>query len=512
MTTYNLRTDRTVLPEPSLPAIGAAGSSYTDPIFGTKITRVTDQAFAQSIGAPKRSFSTGSGSEQLTWSSDSSAFIVQDLGGGVWIPFTATGSKIPTPDTYFLPLNGPAFSVTEPMVLFGRSRDDKSLCKYNLTTQQLTTVVDFPNTATGEVSPSANGRVATFGNGGQDVATEVYVWDGSKLRTLNTLTGKVDGSSLNSTEVKWGFGVHNVRINASGRFVIITTHELNSVIPSSPMCIWDLEQNSAWSLEPTFSGHKVSGWNQLINQDSAGGQWDDMQYVIRNLDRSGSLQNLINPVLSQRLTDPTHGQDSHLSWINDKGNNEPVLVSAYRGADITEPWRPWTNEIILIATDGSGTVWRVCHHRTVYTDFWDGPHGIISPDGTKVIFTSNMGQSLGVGEFGGFRQDVFMATLSGSFTPPPTTAIVSGKVLKNSGLPLSGALILLKTTGQKTYKAYTKADGSFSFTVPNNLGYALIPVASEYWVYTPCFKGIKLNGDSPANDFVATASNELVPR
>jgi hypothetical protein len=398
--------------------IGPAGTSYIDPVFGTKITRITDEAFSASIGTPGQSWSTGSGSEQNTFASDRSAFIVEGLNGAVWVPFSANGAKIPTPDFYWLPLNGPAFSYNDPTVLYGRSRDDRSLCKYGLYTQQLTKIVDFPNLVSGEVSPSANDRIATFGKGGQDTATEVYVWDGSRLHVLDTVTGKVDGVAIISPGMVWGIGVHNVRIDKSGRFVVITTAELLNK-PASPIAIWDLEQDAVWSLESAFSGHKVGGFGTLINQDVAPDtQWDDMQFVIRNLDRSDVQQNLIFPLLEQKLSSPLNGQDSHLSWNNHQGGYEPVLVSAYRNAGNTEPWRPWVNELLLIATDGSGTVYRVCHHRSVYKDFWDGPHAIISPDGTQALFTSNMGESLGQDEFGGFRKDVFRVELKQSVTSP----------------------------------------------------------------------------------------------
>lgn len=420
---YNLRTDRNVTPEPSLPTIGPAGSSYTDPVFNTKITRVTDPAFSASIGAPKRAFSTGSGGEQNTWNKDSTAFIVQDLGGGVWIPFSLTG-KIATPNTYFLPLNGPAFSYSEARMLFGRSRDDFSLCKYNLDTQGITKICDFPHSTVGEVSPSGNDRVVTFGNGAQDTANELYLWDGSKLRVLDTHTGKLDGAAVSSTGVSFPFGIHNARIDRSGRFVVVTSSTSFDgtnwkADAGSPLVIWDVDQSRLYLVGRNPNGHKCSGNGHLINQDVADTPWDGMQWLIRSLGSPDTVRSLINPVLQ-----PTGlNRDSHLSWNNHTGQNEPVLISIYRNQnDASErdsPFRTWDGELILVSTDGSGTVYRVCHHRSVYEHFWDGPHAVISPDGSKAVFTSNLNKSLGIGEDGESRRDVLMVDLSQSAAPPP---------------------------------------------------------------------------------------------
>ena len=418
-------TDRNVYTEPQLPPLGGAGTSYIDPVFGTKITRITDGEFSQSIGRPGRSWVTGSSAEQNTWAKDSSAFIVQG-GGSEWVPFSWNDGqprRIPTTEgTWFVPLHGAAFSYNDPQILFGRSADDTSLSAYNLSTRKLTQLVRFPSLATGEVSPSANDRIATYGNGGQDRATHVYVWDGAALRVLDTVAGKVDDKSITGTGITWGFGIHNVRLDKSGRFAVITTAELHAKA-GSPIAVWDLEQNSVRALEPTFSGHKVGGFGKLINQDVAPDTtWDDMQFVIRNLDGSDSKKNLITSVIRPpRKVGPAgeFGQDSHLSWNNHNGGNEPVLISPYREATNPDTFRAWDNELLLVATDGSGVVQRVCHHRSLYKSFYDGPHAVISSDGSKALFTSNMGMTLGEAEGGGFRVDVWMVELTGVPTIPP---------------------------------------------------------------------------------------------
>ena len=423
MAIYNLKTDRSINPEPSLPTLGPAGTSCIDPVFGTKITRVTDQAFSTSIGVPTRSWMTGSGAEQNTWNRDGSAFIIQGLGGE-WVPFGLNG-KLPTPGTYHgLPIGGPCFSYTETDILYGH-RDGLKLMSYHLRTMELKEIAPFPTPAYGEVSPAVNGRLVSYGNGTQDLGTHIYLWDPSsgRLLTLDTATGKIDEKSLSPVGFgfgfNWGFGIHNVRLDKSGRFAVITAVGIGLVV-------WDIDNGTAAKVAPAAGGHKVGGYGDLVNQDvfSDGSDWDDMQFVYRKLDGSDTPKNLISPVIRPaRASIPgvNLGQDSHLSWNNAQPTtNEPVLASAYREDGNNDTWRPWDNEIILISTDGSGVVYRVCHHRTKYQSFWDGPHAIISPDGTKAVFTSNMGGMLGIGEDGGLRRDVWMAELAASSVLTPT--------------------------------------------------------------------------------------------
>lgn len=88
--------------------------------------------------------------------------------------------------------------------------------------------------------------------------------------------------------------------------------------------------------------------------------------------------------------------------------------------------------------------------------------------------------------------------------------LLTGKMITNKGAPLTGALILLKTTGVPVKKQYTNLQGAYAFDVPTG-SYALIPVASEFWVYSPCYQAVRLTAPFTMPDFVATPSNEIVP-
>jgi hypothetical protein len=88
---YDAVTDRGPRAEPALIRLGAAGSSFNDPVFGTRIWRVTDRLTRPD--APDRSFRTPSATHQSAWSANGSYFYVVSNGGTI-IPFAfdpATG-------------------------------------------------------------------------------------------------------------------------------------------------------------------------------------------------------------------------------------------------------------------------------------------------------------------------------------------------------------------------------------------------------------------------------------
>ena len=76
------------------------------------------------------------------------------------------------------------------------------------------------------------------------------------------------------------------------------------------------------------------------------------------------------------------------------GNDLWALASRYKsdGSGVT---KAFDNEIMQVATDGSGRVRRIAHHRSVFNEYYDSPFASISRDGKFVNFTSNWGSASG---------------------------------------------------------------------------------------------------------------------
>jgi hypothetical protein len=103
----------------------------------------------------------------------------------------------------------------------------------------------------------------------------------------------------------------------------------------------------------------------------------------------------------------------------------PVLLTTYHPLEMDDPKCAWGDEVVAVATDGSGQVWRFAHHRSIAHargdaaagneglgyNFWDCPRGNVSQDGRFFMFTSNWEETVGKDERGRFRQDVFIVKL-----------------------------------------------------------------------------------------------------
>ena len=84
-TIYNAITDRNTYPKPPLPQLGAAGFTFNDPTFGSKILRVTDGNTRP--GVTNRSYRVASNAHLEGWNASSTMFYVMS-NDGTSIPYT----------------------------------------------------------------------------------------------------------------------------------------------------------------------------------------------------------------------------------------------------------------------------------------------------------------------------------------------------------------------------------------------------------------------------------------
>jgi len=81
---YCARSDIKVEPYPKTPPnMPKAGSVTTDPVFGSRILRVTDGNTDPK--RPGQSYQTPSSAEQNNWNTNSTKFYVKESGGRLWV-------------------------------------------------------------------------------------------------------------------------------------------------------------------------------------------------------------------------------------------------------------------------------------------------------------------------------------------------------------------------------------------------------------------------------------------
>src|SRR5262245_19888383 len=175
--TYSAITDTNVRSIPPAPSLGPANSVITDPTFGSRILRVTDQNTSSG-----RSFiSTDAGSHR-TWNADSTAIkLTGPQGDGYWIEFNPSkftvGDGTSRPAIHTLPFAANwEWSTVDPDIIY--YLNGNRVGKYNKATGVKT---DLGGPSTGEtvgymavVVGQDNWVCATAGGGVQDSYTKLF--------------------------------------------------------------------------------------------------------------------------------------------------------------------------------------------------------------------------------------------------------------------------------------------------------------------------------------------------
>jgi len=419
---YCARSDTKVEPYPKTPPdLPKAGSQGTDPVFGSRILRVTDGSTDPK--KPGQQFQTPSSAQQNTWNTDSSKFYVKEAGGKIWVyDFDPSKMTAKIDPSYSTDWRGePEFSYSNPNLIFGVAKGSVDLEQFDFSKNKVSTVHKpsdcvklNPNDFGTDPSVSADDARFMVVIGPQQNANYlVYVYDRQKgCRWLNTKTGEIGGQwgpkgTISDPELR--FGIHDARIAKSGDYVAIAGSQRGPVI-------WDVNSMNVTLCDgkPPMScgGHHAMGYQHMINPSR---RHHPMELLVRPLNDLSKVTPLVK--------DPpaTEGwYDKHLSWNNvDKNDTYPACFSNYRDDNPITPATalkvvgPWENEINCVEMDGKGSkIWRFAHHySTAKNGFWSTPRGNVSQDGRFFVFTSDWEDTLGKGPSGNYRSDVFVVEL-----------------------------------------------------------------------------------------------------
>ncbi|HEY7292710.1 MAG TPA: carbohydrate-binding protein [Vicinamibacterales bacterium] len=448
-TTYAAVTDRTPRPKPAVPAVGAAGSHFSDPTFGSRLLRVTDAHTR--TASPNLSYRTPSASPQIAWNATSTRFYVGSTDGTI-LPYdfdaaSMTATRVAAPGTDGLTLNfyiEPQFSSADPNAIYGamNTGNPRTVSKYDFASGTYAPIVALDSLVpglAGYVGGVMTGGTPTedmtvfFGGASQDQHRYLLWFPVANLnarKLLDTVASTLNGAA---TTTALNFHLHAVTIDRSGRYVFLYPAAADSASPrfASPAYVWDTATDVFTALTTGGAdgspnthpgGHGVAGFGVAINHDCCvTPPWDAGQWLMRTLATPLVAWNLIQPVLTPQevfLSD-------HASWANASASTSTPIVSAtFRYGNNTAPWRAWDDEIIAIETDqpaGTGAaVWRFAHHRSDVSsdaspttpEFWYEPRPNVSPNGRWAIFTSNWEKTLGADpRVNTHRQDVFLVEL-----------------------------------------------------------------------------------------------------
>lgn len=440
--TYDAVTDRGARARPPLIDLGPAGFSFNDPVFGSRIWRVTDRL--TQLDDQDISYRTPSSSHENAWSLDGTLFFVVTTDG-TSLPFAfdpTTDTATPQgPLQFYIE---PQFSYVQPRAIYGSQNGAgaslRTIDQYDFSTGKYTRLLDLDTlvpglsgTYVGGIASSAGTPeqiLAFFGGTSQDLHHFVVIFDRAQpgnRHLLDTVASTLDG---HPTSTLLNFHLHAVTLDRSGHFAILYPAGTDLAPPrqTAQVWVWALDTNTFTPLPIATAhsgGHDAFGYGVSVNQDccETNPTWDAASWERRTLGAPLTPMDLISPLLRPQ---ETYLAD-HPTWNDARPDTlVPFITATYRYGNNTVEWRAWDDEILAVETDvrnGGAEVWRFAQHRSDVRDdndpsqisFWYTPRPNMSQDGRWVLFTSNWEKTLGTdpkGPDGGkARQDVFLIRL-----------------------------------------------------------------------------------------------------
>jgi hypothetical protein len=401
-TFYTNCPDRTPRPLPPPLALGPAGFAFTDPSFGSKMWRASDDhtAGGSALRVP-------SNSHLAAWNADGTVFFGMNEGGGT-VFFAFDGVTVSRLDVEIASQIEPAFSYVDPRMIYGTSLH--LVKRWNIGTGAVETVQNLDALVPGLAKDTYVGGILTsdddawivwFGGTGQDSHHYVY----------HSIGGLIDTNHIPNNPP---FPIHSLSMDRSNRYVFLYPAGPNAAQVGKVLC-WDMQTQTFFPINAIYTGHDSLGYGIAINQACCTGatEWDAAQWQIRAIADHEHTANLILDVLRPKEM----YLSEHSNWRAARPDVKIPLTSCtyqYQAEPAPIPWRAWDDEIIAIATDMTGVVNRFCHHQALWTpenSFWNQPIHNVSPDGRYATFTSNWGHTLGTHN-GQKRQDVFVVHLT----------------------------------------------------------------------------------------------------
>ena len=388
-------TDFDIRQPPSLPE-PAPRAPFRDPVFGTCVVRVTDRTadLLAEDGSPgmKNEYS-----RVQSFNADGSRLLVMGLEATWYVYDTRTLRRVA-----FMPFGGPVeprWDATNPDVLY--YSEETRLMAYNVPNELRSVVhdfaADFPGQSLAAVwtryegSPSQDTRYWGLMAEDQDWLTTAFlIYDRQEDRVV--AVRDMRGASELDREID------SVTISPLGNYFLAyfdnycQPGQLGSDAEPCGLMVYDRDLKNGRSLL-RIVGHgdlalDAEGREVMVYQDI------DTDHISL-LDLASGTVTPLQPI--------DFSQGSIGLHISGRALQRPgwALVSTYNGGHpVAFTWMD--DQIFALELKPDGRVVRLAHTRSVFQegtvsygekDYWAEPQGSVSPDFTRVVFTSNWGRS-----------------------------------------------------------------------------------------------------------------------
>lgn len=360
------------VPHPALHA------TYTDPVFHTRITRITAPSqLGGKITRVRHYYS-----KMNPFNADESRALFSVSDGGTWLYDTATWKPIKDlrlsssdPEIQWHPTNPELFYHLE---YAGNSPNVRAMYQYNIVSDKKTLIRDFSEYDT------VRGRL----EGNMDRDGRYYAMIGKKGSSLQAFVFDVSRNSISKRiDVTEKIADDWISVTPSGKYVVMMGGDRSRV--------YDIEMNHVQDLPRGSFGHADLCTTQdnrdVMVYDGADHQLDH--------NRNINIADLASGKVSKLLR-IGWGTTPHVSCRN-------TLMPGWALISTQGPDGKYPNmdfEIFWAKLDGSGEIRRVAHHHSSRKNggYFAEQHAVSNRYGDKIIFSSNWGK----GEIGDYLIDL----------------------------------------------------------------------------------------------------------
>jgi len=371
----------------------AKGQSYTDPVFGCKITRITDTSSAPYGAIHVYNTVTPFNADDsylYVLSNNNSGPLVVNLSGNIIVP----PSNMPGSNSNLLP-----WDPTNPKVFYYTSGNQ--FIKGTITGTA-------PNAT---VTPTVLATFSQYGSvlipGIMDISNDgLHIWLASGVNvqdttadvflvTLNAGNGNATSAAMGAVLSSIYFHKlqivpnNGVSVEGSGSRTIYNTNGTVYEVPGG-----GTDNHTDWGLDGSGKMVAVSAWYPGTAQNGCPSQWGygllDLASNAVRLCLNDGIQNVGNA--SHNSARDMQSQSWFISSIDDSESCPGSSFYCFNNPTNMAGWSLYSGEILL--WDASGNTVRLAHHRSrTAENYWAQTRASISRSGKYVAFDSNYNKS-----------------------------------------------------------------------------------------------------------------------
>ena len=198
-----------------------------------------------------------------------------------------------------------------------------------------------------------------------------------------------DWGTTGTINIRDRYNLHAAQMSLDGTWALCSPNACMGSCETESPYFWDIGTTTVNVPNESIGGHSASGFSNWVNNNQS--------HLAAQTKRPFSDLSSTTLLIQDYPAGMKAPLDQHQSWYNDDASDSIPLFTATWSTLSPFP-AAWYNEVLGIASDGSGTVWRFAHtFITTNSPTFDTQYaiGTVSQDGRYFLLSSDWMGTLG---------------------------------------------------------------------------------------------------------------------